>query len=113
MESQQYILVCGGISCADEGALELRDHFAAYVTEGRFDRVVVLPYNCFGLCGRGPNVVVYPADFWYAGVQPQDIPAVVKSAIDSKPVRRLKQPVSQGLMRLCHLLFEDVISICV
>lgn len=46
--------------------------------------------GCFNQCGHGPMVVFYPADRWYAGVQPQDAAELVASELTThQPLTRL------------------------
>jgi len=40
--------------------------------------VQVTTCGSFGLCTRGPNMVVYPEGVWYSGVQPGDVPEIVR-----------------------------------
>lgn len=42
--------------------------------------------GCLGLCEKGPNMVVYPEGTWYTGLEPGNIPAIVKGHfLDGKP----------------------------
>lgn len=46
--------------------------------QGLADAVQVTPCGSFGLCDRGPNMVVYPEGAWYSGVRPEDVPEIVR-----------------------------------
>ena len=47
--------------------------------------------GCFSQCGRGPMMVVYPDDVWYAGVQEADLEEIFTSHIvGGRPVERLR-----------------------
>ena len=57
--------------------------------------VAVTASGCLGPCFDGPSIVVYPENFWYAGVKAEDIPEIVeRHVIGGTPVERLrhKQP---------------------
>ena len=43
------------------------------------------------MCGRGPNMVVYPEGVWYSGVQPADVEEIVREHFGSgRVVERLR-----------------------
>jgi (2Fe-2S) ferredoxin/SAM-dependent methyltransferase len=46
--------------------------------QGLLDSVLVTACGSMGLCERGPNVVVYPEGVFYSGVQPEDVPEIVR-----------------------------------
>jgi (2Fe-2S) ferredoxin len=49
--------------------------------------------TCFGLCETGPNVVVYPENVWYGGVQPEDARELIEThGVGGVPVERLRHP---------------------
>ena len=46
--------------------------------------------GCFGICEKGPIVVVYPDNVWYRSVTPDDVTEIVEAHIEGgKPVERL------------------------
>jgi (2Fe-2S) ferredoxin len=46
--------------------------------------------GCFGICEKGPVVVVYPDNVWYASVTPEDVGEIMDSHIESgRAVERL------------------------
>ena len=54
----------------------LRREIAA---RGLLDDVQITVCGSLGLCERGPNLIVYPEGVWYSGVEPEDVPELVKS----------------------------------
>jgi len=46
--------------------------------QGLMDAVQVTTCGSIGLCERGPNMIVYPEGVWYSGVQPGDVPEIVR-----------------------------------
>jgi len=82
----------GGLTCcADRGAAaSLAALQAAIAAEGLGDEVMVTTCDSFGMCGRGPNMIVYPGGHWYHGITPEAAAEVVREHFrDGRPVRRL------------------------
>ncbi|MBK6940766.1 MAG: (2Fe-2S) ferredoxin domain-containing protein [Planctomycetes bacterium] len=49
--------------------------------------------TCLGLCETGPNVVVYPENLWYGGVQPENAREIIEShGVEGVAVARLLHP---------------------
>jgi (2Fe-2S) ferredoxin len=48
--------------------------------------VLVTPCGCLGPCFDGPNAVVYPEGVWYAGLRPEDAPALVRHLLEGAPL---------------------------
>lgn len=52
--------------------------------------VMITNTGCFGICDKGPIVVVYPEGIWYGNVSPQDVEEIVESHIEGgEKVERL------------------------
>jgi NADP-reducing hydrogenase subunit HndC len=65
----------------------LRKELAA---KGLADAVQVTTCGSLGMCERGPNMVVYPEGVWYSGVQPSDVPELVREHFQNgRAVERL------------------------
>ncbi len=80
--------VPGCVSCGAEKVLETLLQEVA--RRGLSDEVQVTPCGSFGLCERGPNLVVYPEGVWYSGVTPGDVPEIVESQLrQNRVVERL------------------------
>jgi (2Fe-2S) ferredoxin/2-polyprenyl-3-methyl-5-hydroxy-6-metoxy-1,4-benzoquinol methylase len=65
--------------CATRGSAKvievLRKEVAA---QGLSNDVQITACGSFGLCDRGPNMIVYPEGIWYSSVMPQDVPEIVR-----------------------------------
>ena len=77
--------------CAGQGSQQvleaLRKELAA---QGLLGEVQVTTCGSLGMCGRGPNMVVYPEGVWYSNVQVADVPELVRSHFkDHRPLERL------------------------
>jgi len=47
--------------------------------------------GCFGICEKGPIVVVYPENVWYGMVTVEDVEEIMESHIEGgSPVSRLE-----------------------
>ena len=62
----KYVLVCQNEDCKSRGSGELLEQLKEKL--GASADVEVKPYMCFGGCGAGPNIVLYPQKVWYSGV---------------------------------------------
>jgi len=77
--------------CSRQGSAQvleaLRRELAA---QGLTGDVQVTTCGSVGLCGRGPNMVVYPEGVWYSNVQVADVPELVREHFrNHRPVERL------------------------
>ena len=85
------VIVCGGSKCHENAAEGVLARFERAVDEkGLSEQIRVTPGGCFGLCGNGPIVVVYPDDIFYQKVQESDVADILElHLIGGKPVERL------------------------
>ncbi|BCN32862.1 2Fe-2S ferredoxin [Anaeromicropila herbilytica] len=44
--------------------------------------VMVTNTGCFGICDKGPIVVIYPEGTWYGNVTPEDVERIVEEHIE-------------------------------
>ncbi|MDF2613430.1 MAG: ferredoxin [Clostridia bacterium] len=52
--------------------------------------VMITNTGCFGICDKGPIVVVYPEGTWYGNVTPDDVEEIVESHLEGgEKVERL------------------------
>jgi (2Fe-2S) ferredoxin len=80
-------LVCCGARGAPESLAALQKEIIA---QGLDDEVQVTPCDSIGVCGRGPNMVVYPEGLWYTGVTPEAAVEIVREHFkNGRPVERL------------------------
>jgi (2Fe-2S) ferredoxin len=78
-------------SCTNNGSKEVLEALRAELARtGLGDEIHVTSSGSLGLCGRGPNMVVYPDGVWYSGVRKTDVPEIVKEHfMNNRPVERL------------------------
>ncbi len=73
------VLVCGGTGCTSSGSKILITTFEEELVKyGLQDEVKIVPTGCFGLCEKGPVVIVYPEGTFYSHVQKADVPKIVE-----------------------------------
>jgi len=90
---RKHVFVCTtGKTCPGQGAQEVRDNLKAMVKSAGLD-IRVNNCGCLGLCGAGPNVVIYSEGTWYTGVNADDVPEIYESLISGQPVTRLLSSV--------------------
>jgi (2Fe-2S) ferredoxin len=97
----------GGLTCcAERGAAESLAALQAAIAEaGLGDEVMVTTCDSFGMCGRGPNLIVYPEGLWYHGVTPAAAREIVLEHFQAgRPVERLieRDPVKLRAEFLTH-----------
>jgi (2Fe-2S) ferredoxin len=60
--------------CHSQGSVDLVQEFMMEIEERELSGDVVLNNTgCFGICEKGPVVVVYPEGVWYANVKKEDV----------------------------------------
>ena len=91
MLERAHILVCGGTGCTSGNSNKIYSEFVEHLKANGLDKEVkIIMTGCFGLCARGPIVVVYPDGSFYQHVQPEDVKEIVTEHIlKGRPVERL------------------------
>ncbi|MCI8459521.1 MAG: NADH-quinone oxidoreductase subunit NuoF [Clostridia bacterium] len=86
-----HILVCGGTGCTSGNSKTITEELKAAIdANGLTSDVKLIMTGCFGLCAKGPIVVVYPDGSFYQHVKPEDAREIVEEHIkNGRPVERL------------------------
>ena len=72
------IVVCGGTGCMSSNSKLIKEEFDKKLVEYGLDsEVEVFQSGCFGLCEKGPVVVVFPDATFYSHMTVKDVDAVV------------------------------------
>ncbi len=89
--ARYHILVCGGTGCTSGNSKSIAAALKEKIEEkGLGNQVKLIMTGCFGLCAKGPIVVVYPDGSFYQHVKVTDVDEIVESHIvGGKPVERL------------------------
>ena len=97
---RKHVFVCtyGPYCCFDGDTEGLLKRLKQRVAEaGLRDEVRINRAGCLNQCGHGPNVVVYPDDVWYCGVQIEDADELFEEhLLNDRPVQRLLFPLPPG-----------------
>ena len=87
---EKHILVCQGTGCTSSKSPEILENFKKIIKEKNIQNVRVIKTGCFGLCAKGPIVIIRPEDTFYAMVEPEDCEEIIESHIlNGKIVERL------------------------
>ncbi len=79
---RSYILVCGGTGCTSNKSLEIVSELKKEIAENGLENdVKVVTTGCFGLCARGPIMVIYPEGAFYHNVTLADVPEIISEHI--------------------------------
>ena len=81
-KERAHILVCGGTGCTSGHSKDIYSEFVEVLKEkGLSDEIKLIMTGCFGLCAKGPIVVVYPDGTFYQHVKPEDVREIVEQHI--------------------------------
>lgn len=85
------LLICGGTGCMSSHSKELKTAFEKKLKAmDLFQEVNIVLTGCFGLCERGPVVIVYPDETFYAHVKVEDIDEICEEHIlKGRTIKRL------------------------
>ena len=87
---EKHILVCNGTGCTSSKSPEILENFKKLVKEKNLENVRVIKTGCFGLCAKGPIVIIRPEDTFYANCKPEDCEEIIQThIIEGKRVERL------------------------
>ena len=87
---EKHILVCHGTGCTSSKSPEILEKFRKVIEENNLTNVRVIMTGCFGLCARGPIVIIRPEDTFYSNVKIEDCEEIIKEhIIGGRKVERL------------------------
>lgn len=77
--------------CFQKGSVDLVQAFMQEIEDRELSGDVVLNNTgCFGICDKGPVVVVYPEGVWYGNVTAEDVELICEEHFEGgKPVKDL------------------------
>ncbi len=79
MAIRAQVVVCGGTGCMSSRSEHIKNEFVERIKElGLQNEVSVFMSGCFGLCEKGPVVVVYPDMTFYSHVKVEDVEEICK-----------------------------------
>ena len=80
---EKHILVCQGTGCTSSKSPEILENFKRIIKEKNIQNVRIIKTGCFGLCAKGPIVIIRPEDTFYAMVKPEDCEEIIESHIQN------------------------------
>lgn len=105
---EKHILLCHGTGCTSSKSPKIIENFRKIIDEKGIKNVRVIQTGCFGLCAKGPIVIIRPEDTFYAMVKPEDCEEIINTHIlEGKTVERLlcKDINNSVVQRLDELTF--------
>jgi NADH:ubiquinone oxidoreductase subunit F (NADH-binding)/(2Fe-2S) ferredoxin len=103
MLERTQVLICGGTGCMSSHSKEIKKAFEEELTLlGIKEEVGLVLTGCFGLCERGPVIVVYPDETFYAHVKVSDVKAICEEhLLKGRVIDRLlvKNPLDKGKIK--------------
>jgi len=88
---RSHVLVCGGTGCTSSNSEKIIAEFETHLAKNNLqNEVKVVKTGCFGLCAKGPIVVVYPEGAMYTMVKVEDVKEITEEhLLKGRIVRRL------------------------
>ncbi|MEG2085233.1 MAG: NAD(P)H-dependent oxidoreductase subunit E, partial [Clostridia bacterium] len=88
---KRHVLICGGTGCTSGKSKIIFEEFEKEFKKLDKDYYAkAIMTGCFGLCAKGPIVIVYPEGTFYCHVKPEDVQEIVLShLVNGNPVERL------------------------
>ncbi len=100
VELQHHIFVCTSCRingqqkgmCFARDSVDLVQRFAEAAQEQDITgKIMITNTGCFGICDKGPVVVVYPEGVWYGNVTEEDVDKILEQhIIGGNPVEELR-----------------------
>ena len=86
-----HVLCCAGTGCTSSRSPEIMAEFERQLAaHGLADEVQIVKTGCFGLCAKGPIVVIYPEGAFYSHVSVGDVEEIVtEHLLKGRIVQRL------------------------
>ncbi|MBR2290361.1 MAG: NADH-quinone oxidoreductase subunit NuoF [Clostridia bacterium] len=87
---EKHILVCHGTGCTSSKSPKIIENLRKIIEEKNVENVRVVQTGCFGLCAKGPIVIIRPEDVFYSLVTPEDAEEIIeKHIVGGEIVERL------------------------
>ena len=88
---RSHVLICAGTGCTASKSADIAETMHKLLVERGIDKEVkIVKTGCFGLCEKGPIMVVYPEGATYSKVTVKDVPEIVdEHLVKGRIVKRL------------------------
>lgn len=85
------VLVCGGTGCLSSKSKQIKEAFDENIKAlGLDNEIQVIQTGCFGLCEKGPIVIVYPDQTFYSHVAVEDVAKICSEHLLKGRIYELK-----------------------
>ena len=78
---ERHILICHGTGCTSSKSPKILEEFNRIINERNIQNVRTIMTGCFGLCSKGPIVIIRPDDTFYSMVTPADCEEIIDKHI--------------------------------
>ena len=88
---RSHILICAGTGCTASKSVEISDQLQKHLAANGLDNEIkIVKTGCFGLCEKGPIMVIYPEGATYCHVSPDDVEEIVNEhLVKGRIIKRL------------------------
>lgn len=88
---RSHVLICAGTGCTASKSAEIAETLQRELVERGLDKEVkIVKTGCFGLCEKGPIMVIYPEGATYCKVTAKEVPEIVEEhLVKGRIVKRL------------------------
>lgn len=94
------IVICGGTGCMSSDSHQIKEEFVKLIKEANLDRdVLVYQSGCFGLCEKGPVVVIFPEATFYSHITVSDVKEIVNSHLINNEIYKKKAYNENGVVK--------------
>jgi len=87
--TEKHILVCRGTGCTSSKSPKIIEEMRRIIEEKGITNIRVIQTGCFGLCSKGPIIVVRPEDTFYSHVKIEDCEDIINAVANGQKVERL------------------------
>ncbi len=87
--TEKHILVCRGTGCTSSKSPKIIEEMRRIIEEKGITNIRVIQTGCFGLCSKGPIVIVRPEDTFYSHVKIEDCEDIINAVASGEKVERL------------------------
>ena len=87
--TEKHILVCRGTGCTSSKSPKIIEEMRRIIEEKGINNIRVIQTGCFGLCSKGPIIVVRPEDTFYSHVKIEDCEDIINAVASGTKVDRL------------------------
>ncbi len=104
MLERSQVLICGGTGCMSSHSKEIQNEFDLCLKNlGIRDEVKLVLTGCFGLCEKGPIVIIYPDETFYSKIQLRDVKEICEEHLyKGRRVERLMITNPEDRKKLSH-----------